>query len=43
MENFQEAIPNTEYAFEKSKSYAIPEGFREYIKMFNSISVNNII
>ena len=34
---------NTEYAFEKSKSYAIPEGFREYIKMFNSINVNNII
>jgi glycosyltransferase involved in cell wall biosynthesis len=43
MENFQDAIPNTEYAFEKSKSYAIPEGFREYIKMFNSINVNNII
>ena len=42
MENFQESIPNTEYAFKKSKSYAIPEGFKEYIEMFNSIKVNNI-
>jgi glycosyltransferase involved in cell wall biosynthesis len=42
MDNFQEAIPNTEYAFKKSKSYAIPEGFKEYIEMFNSIKVNNI-
>ena len=26
---------DTEFAFKKAKSYAIPEGFREYIEMFN--------
>ena len=37
MDNFQNAIPNTEYAYEKSKQYAIPNGFKEYLDMFNSI------
>ena len=37
MDNFQNAIPNTEYAYEKSKQYSIPNGFKEYIDMFKSI------
>ena len=30
MENFEKAIPNTEYAFQKSQAYTIPDGFKEY-------------
>ena len=37
MDNFQNAIPNTEYAYEKSKQYSIPNGFKEYLDMFKSI------
>jgi hypothetical protein len=37
MDNFQNAVPDTEYAFKKASSYAIPYGFKEYIDMFNSI------
>ena len=37
MENFEKATPNTEYAFQKSQSYTIPDGFREYQTMFNSL------
>ena len=39
MENFEKAIPNTEYAFQKSKAYTIPDGFKEYLAMFNSIKL----
>ena len=41
MENFEKAIPNTEYAFQKSQSYTIPDGFKEYIEMFNSIELKD--
>ena len=39
MENFEKAIPNTEYAFQKSQAYTIPDGFKEYQAMFNSIKL----
>ena len=39
MENFEKAIPNTEYAFQKSQAYTIPDGFKEYLAMFNSIKL----
>ena len=39
MDNFQNAIPDTEYAYEKSKQYAIPNGFKEYLDMFKSIKI----
>lgn len=41
MDNFQNAIPNTEYAYEKSKQYSIPNGFKEYLDMLNSINFND--
>jgi hypothetical protein len=41
MENFKKAIPNTEYAFQKSQAYTIPDGFKEYQAMFNSINLQN--
>ena len=33
MDSFEEAKPNTEYAYNKSIDYGIPQGFREYIEM----------
>jgi len=41
MENFEKAIPNTEYAFQKSQVYTIPSGFKEYQAMFNSIKLQS--
>ena len=41
MENFEKAIPNTEYAFQKSQLYTIPSGFKEYQAMFNSIKLQS--
>ena len=41
MENFEKAIPNTEYAFHKSQTYTIPDGFKEYLAMFNSIKLES--
>tara|TARA_X000001036_G_scaffold343473_1_gene323081 strand:- start:5256 stop:6182 length:927 start_codon:yes stop_codon:yes gene_type:complete len=41
MKNFEKAIPNTEYAFKKSQAYTIPDGFREYKAMFNSIKLQS--
>ena len=41
MENFKKAIPNTEYAFLKSQSYTIPNGFKDYQVMFSSIKLHN--
>ena len=41
MENFEKAIPNTEYAFQKSQAYTIPDGFKEYQAMFNSIKLKS--
>ena len=41
MENFEKAIPNTEYAFQKSQAYTIPDGFKEYQAMFNSIKLQS--
>ena len=33
MENFQNAVPNSKFAYDKSIQYGIPQGFSEYIKM----------
>jgi len=41
MENFEKAIPNTEYAFQKSQAYTIPAGFKEYKEMFNSFKLQS--
>ena len=41
MENFEDAIPNTEYAYQKSQAYTIPDGFKEYKAMFNSIKLQS--
>lgn len=41
MENFEKAIPNTEYAFQKSQAYTIPDGFKEYQAMFNSFKLQS--
>jgi hypothetical protein len=37
MNNFMKAKPNVEFAYKKSKELGIPEGFSEYIKVFNSL------
>ena len=37
MSNFENATPNIESAFEKSKKFFIPEGFKSFIKMFELI------
>ena len=41
MKDFEKAIPNTEYAYQKSQSYTIPDGFKEYEKMFNTLKLND--
>lgn len=37
MNNFQDARPETEYAYKKAKMYSIPNGFKEYLEMFYSL------
>lgn len=37
MNNFQDARPETEYAYQKAKMYSIPNGFKEYLEMFYSL------
>tara|TARA_Y100001958_G_C21181777_1_gene511498 strand:- start:485 stop:1411 length:927 start_codon:yes stop_codon:yes gene_type:complete len=41
MENFEDAIPNTEYAYQKSQAFTIPDGFKEYKTMFSSIKLQS--
>ena len=38
MNNFNNATPNTEYAFNNVKKYTIPQHFEEYHKLFETIS-----
>ena len=40
MENFIEAVPNTNYALEKVQDLLIPEGFNKFIKMFKEVYEN---
>lgn len=39
MTNFKDATPNTDYAYKKSIEFGIPQGFKEYIKMIESINL----
>ena len=34
-------FPNTEYAYQKSQAYTIPDGFKEYKAMFNSVKLQS--
>ena len=39
MDNFSEAKPNVNYAFQKSLEIQIPDGFNKFIKMFSEINI----
>ena len=43
MENFKEAVPDVEFAFENAKKYTLPLGFSEFNKMFNDVLNDNDI
>ena len=36
MENFQNAVPDVDFAYEKSKQFHIPTGFEKFKEMINS-------
>tara|TARA_Y100001958_G_C21143761_1_gene481723 strand:+ start:178 stop:1101 length:924 start_codon:yes stop_codon:yes gene_type:complete len=37
MNNYKDAIPNTDISYENAKRYLIPEGFKEFNKLFREI------
>ena len=39
MDNFSDAKPNVNYAFQKSLEIQIPDGFNKFIKMFSEINI----
>jgi glycosyltransferase involved in cell wall biosynthesis len=39
MDNFSDAKPNVNYAFQKSLEIQIPDGFNNFIKMFSEINI----
>ena len=40
MPNFENATPDTDYAYEKVQNYTIPNGFKTFINKFKEIYEN---